>query len=276
MNQSIIDALLIFLTEIVLLTAFLATVKSVTDLKRKRLDNDVVKTSFIPTSVIDDAFEEDELEYKLPEKTRSLLEKAQEYTPAKAYPSEGEPYEGVHEYPLKRKSQRQGAWTDEDMRFLRENYTKLSIKEIAERMGRSPGAVQQQASISKIKKYRPHASREVGISNLGGILNNGWTTDEISYLRENHATKTAREMALELGRSTKAVENQIIRSGISDPGRRGRKWTPDEVAWLKQNYQTIPFGSMLAHYKADKGSLYTFLRRNGFRLKNGMAFPNTY
>lgn len=81
--------------------------------------------------------------------------------------------------------------------FLMENYHRLSIAELCQKLGRSEAAIFKRRQILKIPGGR-----------------NRWDDDSISFLTMNVGTMTAREIGAVIGKSTQAVRNFKQRNGI--------------------------------------------------------------
>lgn len=82
---------------------------------------------------------------------------------------------------------REGTWTDAEHDFLRENYKKLSYREIGKQLGRTEFAVKARAGV------------------LGICVSRKWPDDHIAILRRDYPDKTAAEVAANLGRDVIAV-----------------------------------------------------------------------
>lgn len=89
-------------------------------------------------------------------------------------------------------------WTNEEVKYLRDNYYSVSLDKISRHLNRKISAIKSKAC--KLK-----------------ITNNGsWTESEIEYLKNNYQTKTYKELSNELrGRTKTAVYLKINRLGLS-------------------------------------------------------------
>ena len=72
-------------------------------------------------------------------------------------------------------------WTDREIKFLRDNYNKLTYNELATRLNRSKGAIIRRNEILKLRKS-------------GGR----WTTAEVQYLKDNYETAGMDELSQHL------------------------------------------------------------------------------
>jgi len=88
-------------------------------------------------------------------------------------------------------------WSDWEVEFLRENWGKLKIQEIAERLGRTGDTVKWKAKTLGLPRLR----RE-------------WTEEELKFLRENYGKLPDGEIAERLGRSKGAVTFKALTLGL--------------------------------------------------------------
>lgn len=58
-----------------------------------------------------------------------------------------------------------------------------------------------------------------------------WTADEIAYVKSNYKKLSKKEIALNLNRTSKSVEHQITRLGLSN-----RAWTTEQEDYLRSNW----------------------------------------
>lgn len=82
-------------------------------------------------------------------------------------------------------------WSNQDIVFLKENYTDLSFKKVCEYLKRSEDAVRQMATqlgLTKRKKY--------------------WTLSEIQYLAEKASSLSEEEIAKKLKKSIRGVHHK--------------------------------------------------------------------
>lgn len=93
----------------------------------------------------------------------------------------------------------EGYWKEEETRFLRENYTIMSDKDIGDLLGKTPGAV---------------ARRRQFLGLLREPAKRNWTIEEVMYLQENWGSKTLRRIANHLDRTPDAVRNRAKREGL--------------------------------------------------------------
>lgn len=118
----------------------------------------------------------------------------------------------------KRYRNNQVLWTIEDLRFLEQNYNVRSVTEIAERLGRSPGAVALMAD-------------KLGCRGERGAV---WTDAEMNIIRHHYGSGVGAEFLQQLlpGRTVSAIFAQAEKMGVLS----GRFWLADELDILKRYY----------------------------------------
>jgi Holliday junction resolvase len=113
-------------------------------------------------------------------------------------------------------SKRWGAgrlWSTEEEEFLKANYRRLSIAEIAQRLGRTENSVESRMHNLGLKKRR-------------------WEDWEVEFLKSNWSKMDARGIAEQLGRSLPSVFDKCERMGFI----KNRKWSKEEDRFLRENY----------------------------------------
>jgi len=95
-------------------------------------------------------------------------------------------------------------WTEEEDRFIIENYDRMSIKELAAHLGRT-----QYAVVSHIRMLRNR-----GIIKHRKRISKDWSEDEEEFLRKHYGIMDTKELAKLLGRSTCAINTKASRMGI--------------------------------------------------------------
>jgi len=89
-------------------------------------------------------------------------------------------------------------WSDEEVRFLKENYAKMKAREIAERLGRTKLSVVSKASELGLRKREWRR----------------WGLDEVEFLMNNYGRMKVREIAERLGRSEHSVRVKLSKLGL--------------------------------------------------------------
>jgi len=101
-------------------------------------------------------------------------------------------------------------WTEEEEQFVRDNYRRLPVREIAEALGRT-----EKATRNKVERMG------LGLSYVGG---NRWTSREVALLKEMFKAGTSdEEIAKTLNRSVKAVSAKRARLGLYRYNRSDRE-----------------------------------------------------
>lgn len=91
-------------------------------------------------------------------------------------------------------------WTEEEIKFLRQNYHKLKYKQIAEILGRSLKSVETKAFELGLRK--------------GSVMPTVWTEEKIEYLKKNYHKMTYEELSKQLGISKRAIKTKLRQLGI--------------------------------------------------------------
>ena len=127
------------------------------------------------------------------------------------------------------------AWTEDELRILREMWPCHTVREISERIpGRTP-----QACLTKGLRIglprRPHR----------GGKGEPWTPEEDATVAALYGDEGAAGTAARLpGRTPAAVANRVRRLGLVS--KHYRRWTPEEDALLIRWYGRMGAGRMLA------------------------------
>lgn len=121
-------------------------------------------------------------------------------------------------------------WSDEDKQVLKDNYGKLSYKEISELLDRD---------------IQPHSIHRMA-GELGLTENYGyWTDEEINILIENYPTKPMQEvMKLLPNRSRTSILGQARMQNLKSYFYLNRSYTDEEINYLKENYATKSYEEM--------------------------------
>jgi len=119
-------------------------------------------------------------------------------------------YGGTHKMEIKK-------WKQEEIEFLKENFDKYTIKELANKLDVTVRVAQNMA-------------RKLG---LAKHVRKAWTTEEDNYLRENYLSMTAKEMAKYLNRGLMSVQGRLQNLNLT----KENMWTDEEEKFLVDNYQ---------------------------------------
>ena len=104
-------------------------------------------------------------------------------------------------------------WTEEEIKYLKENYAKLSAKEIAKNLKRTKNAIKTKVMKLKINKRI-------------------WTAAEIKYIKENYSLLKPVKIANKLNRSLGGIINIANKLGLENY----KDWSDEELDFLKENY----------------------------------------
>lgn len=107
-------------------------------------------------------------------------------------------------------------WSEDEMKFIADNYGKMPTRELSAKLNRSEPAIKTKMS-------------RLGISFEG---KRAWTRAELSYLEQNADKMKAKDIAAHLGRSVNSVLSKGVHLGI--PFTSVRKTHSDEDVALCQ------------------------------------------
>jgi predicted transcriptional regulator len=110
-------------------------------------------------------------------------------------------------------------YTQEELEYIKENYNKMTVKEIAEKLNKSVGSIS-------------NATRKMGLIKQ---LHKPWTLYEIEYLKNNYIQKTSEEIGEYLNRSTQSVNAERDRLGLI----RNEPWTSEDIDYLINNFESM-------------------------------------
>lgn len=114
--------------------------------------------------------------------------------------------------------------TIEEKEYIKNNYNKYTVRELAKQINRS------EATISRV-------ANELGMSKQ---IHKSWTDDEENYLFNNYLSMTAEELAKNLNRGVVSVRAHLQDLGLI----KGTKWTQEEEKYLTDNYQNMDYFSI--------------------------------
>lgn len=98
------------------------------------------------------------------------------------------------------------SWSDEEVKFVEENYSNTPTSEIAERLNRTPSAVEATASKIGIKKDK------------------WWTKEDEDFVRRNYGKVSEDELANQLSRSLSSIAHKTSRLGLPEQKRGGSSY----------------------------------------------------
>lgn len=125
-------------------------------------------------------------------------------------------------------------WAPEEDRIVRRHHKRLTPEEIAEKLGRTPGAVT--ARIKTLKLGPPPKKREHD--------HRPWLPEEEDLLRKEYGKVRGRDLAGKLGRSVRAIRVRALHLGLAESRPRSspiQPWTAKEDKLLRKLYGTLTY-----------------------------------
>lgn len=110
-------------------------------------------------------------------------------------------------------------WKQEDVEFVKQNYDKYTVRELAKKLNKSESSI-------------THLAKKFGYSKQ---KHKYWTTEEENYLRENYLSMTAEDMAKYLNRGAISVRAHLQDLNLI----KEANWTKEEEEFLINNYQDM-------------------------------------
>lgn len=99
-------------------------------------------------------------------------------------------------------------WTDEELAWLDANASSVTCLRASAHLGKSPHAVEQMA-----RKRNLSFDKTAPRTRSNGATWKRWTEEDMKYLRENHKTKTLKELSDHLGRKRDSIRQMLVRIG---------------------------------------------------------------
>jgi DNA-binding CsgD family transcriptional regulator len=164
------------------------------------------------------------------------------------------------------RSQKSRKWSEEELKYLEENYKKKTNKRIAKHLNRTVAAVSIKAgtlglvtkkSLVPVQKITSVIRKSDGKE----VKQVSWTKDETKFLKESFGKYPIAEIAEELGRSVGSVSGKA--SGLRLKKSRSNKyksWTEDEIKYLSDNCDTKSPKALAVHLKRSKNSVLSKIR----------------
>lgn len=116
-------------------------------------------------------------------------------------------------------------WSDEEVRFVKDNYGKLSVPEMVPLLHRTRASIQRKIATLGLCNGKPSATQ---------VLKK-WTKEENKYIRK-HRDDDINDIAKALGRSVSATRSQMNKLKVRKPSRK--KWKKKEIAYLYEHGYT--------------------------------------
>lgn len=134
-------------------------------------------------------------------------------------------------------------YTKEEIDYIKENYKKMKMSEIAERLNRPYWGVMNKAiEIGIIEKKRK------------------WSKEEDEYLVEKYKTETSKSIAVKLGRTSSAIRTRAIYLGLTNK----RIISNEEIDFIKANYKTMGTKQMSEKLDIPYSTLQAFKKKHRF------------
>ena len=100
-------------------------------------------------------------------------------------------------------------------------------------------------------------------------MNGQWSAEEIAYLKDNHQTKSIKELCEHFGRDYKSVHQKLIRSLKIKPRYDLPHWTKEEEATLLSLVNVHRLGVLAIRLKKSRRAILQKLRLIG------ISYPKT-
>lgn len=112
-------------------------------------------------------------------------------------------------------------WSKKEIRFLKDNYGKMSFEQLAKELGRSMGSVSGKVSGLKLPLKR----------NKKGNTRKPWTKDDVQYLKDNYGKKSAEVIAKKLKRTSYSITSKAheVKSKVEVTAPVAESKTPEVV-----------------------------------------------
>lgn len=131
--------------------------------------------------------------------------------------------------------------TENDFNFIKENYEKMSVEEIAKKLNKCKTTI-----------YKAISKMNLKYVNRDGKI---WTKEEIDYLKENYLIKTYKEIGLDLNRSKKSVEGKAHFLNLKK-SNNSRNWTEEEIEILKNSINSETYEEIAKKINRSLPALY--------------------
>lgn len=115
-------------------------------------------------------------------------------------------------------------WTDEEIRYMKKNYSSNRTEVICSQLGRSYSSVSGKAHL-------------LGLRKPPDFLTEKWTDQDIQFLKDNFSSMTSFELAKALGKKRTIVRMKYKQLGLKKMDLE--YWTDEMVKFLIDNYKNI-------------------------------------
>lgn len=161
------------------------------------------------------------------------------------------------------KSKKGKRWTEQENNFLKENYNKLSYKEIGLKIGRSEDACEQQA-------------RKIGLKNKTNDLY--WSKEEIEILKTQIKTSSYNQIQKLLPkRNLQAIYNKVYELNLVPPEVKGYKKLKQEQIWfILENCQRMTDEELGKKFNVSAQVIKGVRKKNGIIKESSSCHKITY
>lgn len=153
----------------------------------------------------------------------------------------------------------QNQWTEEELQFIKDNYETLSDEKIADKLERTPRAVEGRRLLIGLTKH--HVARRYSAVNH-------WTKEEDELLMDKWDTYSLKRLAKELDRTESAVKNRrhkLTTQEDSAPvthkpktrkvAKRVNEYSDEDIAFIKENYIDMSNHELSKHIDRSANSI---------------------
>ncbi|MGV8131674.1 MAG: hypothetical protein ACP5N7_06265 [Candidatus Pacearchaeota archaeon] len=145
-------------------------------------------------------------------------------------------------------------WKSDEEQFLKDNYTTMSLQEIAEYIGRSKKAVNKHAGLLGLTTTNPDYER----------YNTKWTKQQLNYLKQHYSSETNEQLSSKLGHTIVAIQTKAQALKLT---ANHKKWTKNELKLLEKLYTVYTVNDLEQQLQRPKSSIV----RKAYKI--GIAHP---
>lgn len=115
-------------------------------------------------------------------------------------------------------------YTQEEIKYIKENYNNMTTQEIAIKLNKSIGSIN-------------NATRKMGLIKQP---HSKWTDKEIEFLKKNYINMTSEEISKHVNHSIDAINTMRDKLGLV----RNKNWSDEEIQFLKDNFESTLFSEL--------------------------------
>lgn len=136
-------------------------------------------------------------------------------------------------------------WTEDEVQFLINNYSKYKNDELSEMMNRTSTSIEYKASNLKLYKDEEHHNRMLKENPI-----KSWSDDEIKYMVENYSDTRNDDLCKNLGRSLRSItckarrlnlvksQEHMVRQHIKSKDSVRKNYSDDDVKQIASKFKT--------------------------------------